>query len=319
MCGEIDHDIIYQHDELGIDTSAYINNFKETYGANVFERDNTKNEYLTEIGIANLIDSAYEIYVNPNNDKLSKTNLIKVAETQKLSTGYHTVELQNPVKLTGDEFAIIVKYINLDENNNTHFGIEMKVTGDKYWSNAKNSDRESFLSGDMTNWYDINSIIGLKGANLTIKAFTTESDVNLSFEKYRETTKDNKNYLLDIEPGTNMSKLKENILTNGSISITDDGAEILQNIKLKTGMKMAISLNNEKYEYILIVAGDMDKDGDSDFMDMAMINKYRLGKINISNEELFAGDLNLDNTVNFMDMAIINKYRLGQIEQIVAN
>ena len=184
--------------------SAYISSFSDTYGANVFKRDTNKTEYLTEIGISNLIDSNYEIYVNPNNSKLTSSNLIKVAQTEKLTAGYHTIELETPVKLTGTEFAIVVKYINRDKNSYTYFGIEKKISDSDYWANAKNSDGESFLSSNMNNWYDINEIIGLNGSNLTIKGFTVESkeseeQLTVSLNGYRETNTESIIYLCDIE------------------------------------------------------------------------------------------------------------------------
>ncbi len=286
--------------------------FDETYGANVFERDNDRNEYLTEIGISNLIASSYEIYINPNNDKKDKANLIKVAETEELSVGYHTIELPYAVKLTGEKFVVVVKYINSDENNNTNFGIERKFSG--YWVNAENSVGESFLSNDMNNWMDINSV-RLEGANLTIKAFTKEEGdekLYINLGEYKETNLGKQKYLMNIEPQTKVSEFKNNILTNGDVQI-----EAEENIYLATGMKVAIALNSQKAEYIIVVAGDVDKDGDTDLWDMSRINKYRLGKINLPDEELLAGDVDKDSDVDLWDMSRINKYRLGKINKVL--
>ena len=65
-----DYDNLYQHDELGL---RYIMAFKNqiNYGANVFTRNTSEKEVLTEVSVANLVDSAYEIYVNKNDGDLN--------------------------------------------------------------------------------------------------------------------------------------------------------------------------------------------------------------------------------------------------------
>lgn len=292
--------------------SGYISVFDETYGANVFSRDINKNEYLTEIGISSLTNSAYDIYINPDNGNLDKDSLIKIMEVEELSAGYHTIELPDAIRLTGNKFAIVVKYLNSDEQGNTIFGIESK-TYDNFWDNAENSTGESLLSNDLITWYDVNEV-NLNNSNLTIKAFTIEQEkeeLYVKIKSHKEIEKENKHYITYIEPGTTANALKNNISTNGNIEILSD------DIVLKTGVKININFNKQKKEYIIIVTGDIDKDGDSDFWDMSKINKYRLGKINISTEENLAGDVNEDGKVDFWDMSRINKYRLNKINRIL--
>lgn len=205
---------IYQYDELGmsssisndsignnVDGTSIYDSDGATYGANVFIRNN-KNmvEQLKEISVASEDAEKYEVYVNPKNGDLNKNDLIKVASTDILPAGYHTIKmpdgLDNRVLLTGEKFAVVVKYIK-DDSRSTYdynlasIGIESPTenyttTHDNgktyvvekrdidYWQTAKSSPGQSYVSGDMTNWIDLYSNSGTIDANICIKAFTTD-------------------------------------------------------------------------------------------------------------------------------------------------
>lgn len=107
---KIDHKTIYQHDEFGINDCIGFAQKDFLYAANVFTRNNkSEKENLTEISIANFGNYSYEIYVNPVDGILNSTKLQKVKTTGKLEAGYHTIELDNPITLTGEKFAVVVK------------------------------------------------------------------------------------------------------------------------------------------------------------------------------------------------------------------
>ena len=115
---KIDHSTIYQHDELGMNNGIGKATLDTLYAANVFTRTN-KNELenLTEISVANLISCSYEIYVNSSDGTLNSNKLQKVKTTGKLEAGYHTIELDNPITLNGEKFAIAIKCVRINWRN----------------------------------------------------------------------------------------------------------------------------------------------------------------------------------------------------------
>ena len=80
-------------------------------------------------------------------------------------------------------------------------------------------------------------------------------------------------------------------------------------------MIVKISLNNQLYEYTIVVKGDTNGDGESNLKDLLQINKHRLNKSKLTAEYLLAGDVNKDNEVNLKDLLQVNKYRLGKIKE----
>lgn len=61
--------------------------------------------------------------------------------------------------------------------------------------------------------------------------------------------------------------------------------------------------------------GDLNGDGNADFTDMLIINKYRLGKKELTEDLILLGDVNLDGNLDIYDMLLINKHRLGKLKK----
>ena len=201
------YDNIYEYDELGVNYSLYSLNEDATeyldsgYAANIFSRQQKeKTEYLSEIGIFLLSTQGVEIYVNPANDKVEDCQLVATyTGTEALETGYHTLKLASPLKLTGDKFVVKIKYINSElvgipmECNLYASGLTNKID-DKY-STATSNVGESLISFNGTTWSDLDDYkktyfegtdketsIVLKDTSACIKAFTTLSDTSLSID-----------------------------------------------------------------------------------------------------------------------------------------
>ena len=187
-----DYDQMYEYDELGINISLPVVNDARTayltsgYSANVFSRkDTNKTEYLTEVGLYMLSTQGVEIYVNPSNDELSQGTLVaSCTGTNALESGYHTVKLSSPVKLTGSKFVVKVKYINLEMAT---LPLECDLiasglgTGSAYnlYNPATSNPGESYISNDGTKWSDLYGYkvdsITFKDTSACIKAFSTYS------------------------------------------------------------------------------------------------------------------------------------------------
>lgn len=182
--GEKDYDKIYQYDELGMNIGIPLDT-ESVYAANKYTRENTTNqeEYIQEVGLYIANTSGVEVYINPDGDEIEKAKL--VAEPQEaLETGYHTIKLATPLKLTSDKFVVKVKYTNQEgayipmEVNYKDFGL--KNISD-FFDTATANDGECFISNDNSDWKDVNSVTinsggtqySLKNSSTCIKVFTT--------------------------------------------------------------------------------------------------------------------------------------------------
>ena len=188
------YDDLYQYDEFGPIKNINIAN-TSVYTANVFKRDASKNEKLTRVSIYSPKKQDYQIYVNPDNSKKTIKDLKQVSisgnqKTVTLDSGFHTLELEEPLELTGDSFVVAVKTSN--DNNNSQISVETKCTSEEdpkgLLSNVEVGAGQSYLSIDdnlkENNWTDMVNLELSDGtaipSNANIKAYTTE------FEKPKE-------------------------------------------------------------------------------------------------------------------------------------
>lgn len=167
---------IYQHDELGRNTS-FSTEHKELYGANVFTRDRKEDEYLKEISVSTYTDMNYEIYVNSGSDTINSDTMKLVAKSDTpIENGYHTIKLEEPIKLTGDKFVVAVKYMGVDE---TLVAMQAKQ-GNGAYANITSKAGESYVGATLDNMQDIKEMKDLPEGNLCIKAFTQKTNSTYS-------------------------------------------------------------------------------------------------------------------------------------------
>lgn len=179
---------LYEYDQLGYSyTVALSNTQNSAYTANVFTRQNLeKDEYLSRVGIFLDSTEGVEIYVNSADSTLTKliseeNKVTTLTGTNALTPGYHLIDI-TPVKLTGSQFVVGVKYIN-EEGPSIPLECNLKDSDLSFFSNyfdtATANEGESFISIDGNSWSDINGLkIGLiytlKNTNACIKAYTEE-------------------------------------------------------------------------------------------------------------------------------------------------
>ena len=65
----------------------------------------------------------------------------------------------------------------------------------------------------------------------------------------------------------------------------------------------------------LYMIGDANSDGVVDVLDAAVIQKYSVGKANLTADQLYVADVNNDNNVDVLDAAQIQKYSVGKITE----
>ena len=212
------YDNLYQYDEFGPTKHINITN-TSVYMANVFKRDSSKNEKLTRVSIYSPQLQEYQIYVNPNNSNKTIKDIKQVSvngnkKTVILDSGFHTLELDEPLKLTGDSFVVVVKASN--NNNDSQISVETKCSSEEdpegLLSNVEVGAGQSFFSIDYNlkenNWTDMLNLKLSDGtaipSNANIKAYT------------KEYTKENENNNNTAENNTTENNTAENSTTENS-------------------------------------------------------------------------------------------------------
>lgn len=296
---DIDYDNLYQHDELGVNYSIY--STSEIYGANVFTRkDTTKVEELTEISVSSLANFKCDVYVSKDGD-LSENKLIKINKnTLDLKCGYHTIKLEEPVYLSNDKFAIVVKYI-LDDTGIVYLGLESQT--DYKWNTAKSQRGQSYLSLDLQEWDDLCDLAGEtvvpKQSNLCIKAFTTEAQEYFVVNDYEK----GDNYIYVNAREVKVNEFIPKIYTNMEYEIIGkNNNKLNQNSLISTGAKVK---TNSK-EYSIVVLGDLNGDGKVTLTDLVKMKLYDVNLIKLEDVYKKAADVNRNGKVTTTDLVQLN-------------
>lgn len=218
---DVDYDNIYQYDPLGFSyagvftstvTQNVVNNI---YAANVFETNKKKSyeEYLKEVSIYIPKTSDVQIYVNVNND--DKTKIELVASPGILESGYHTVKLSSPLKLSGDKFVVCAR-LSSEDGTQVPLELNYKSNGSTiapFWDTATSKKNQSFISLDKSTWKDLQDA-GCMDSNVCLKAFTTYQEikdvkvtsVSLDKNKMAMTVGDKSNLVATIKPSNATNK-----------------------------------------------------------------------------------------------------------------
>ena len=151
-----EHLRMYEHDPLGW-CNSYTFNTKEIWGANVF-RVMTSGETLHSMSFyTSFINTQADIFVYDLGTSFDRTNprdgrLIDSATTKLANSGYHTIQL-NSVELTkGHYFYVIVRYVDLNLEDEDYVAVPVEVAVHGYSDNAAVYDGESYISDLGEEW-----------------------------------------------------------------------------------------------------------------------------------------------------------------------
>lgn len=171
----IPYDNRYYHDSSSFENSAgYTNNNNITYGMNIFDKQ-PGNEAVQMVNLAFNGPTDYEVYIVDNyTDSVDISNSEPVASGHSSYAGYFDIPLESPVVVSGDKFAVIVKY-HADEEFYI-VPLEQKTQYPYIWYNYYSTapPNSSYTSPDGIHWEEIST--AEKQANCTIKAFTKNLD-----------------------------------------------------------------------------------------------------------------------------------------------
>lgn len=291
-----------------------------------------KTEYIEE---QNFDTTGMKVTATYNDGTSEEVTNYTVTDGNKLAVGKTTVTVsytENELTKTVDQAITVSKKtlssirISTAPNKTTYIeGQNFDATGMKVtaiYNNANNKEVTDYTITGGNNLTTDKASVTISYTESGVTKTTTQSitvtkKLEISFDGYNEVNKDGNKYIDNIAPSTTVENLINNVETNGTISVYNDNKEITdKKIKISTGMKVKISLNNENHEFTIVVKGDTNGDGESDLRDLLQINKHRLNKTLLKAEYLLAGDVNKDNVVNLKDLLQINKFRLGKINTL---
>lgn len=144
-----DYDNVYQNDELGpngnITTSV-----NKLYIANVFNRDSKVQETLDKVSIYTYQEyKNCKVYVNPKGNSKDVSNLqeikLKEGDTLSIEPGYHVLEFEEPIALTGDSFTVVLQV----ETSSDPVQIAVEYKDDKtssFYQDVVVNQGESFIA-----------------------------------------------------------------------------------------------------------------------------------------------------------------------------
>ena len=309
---KIDYDYLYQYDYYGGIYEVGSDDTKTGYYATTYDKKSDINEQIESVGVTLTDYAKLEIYLADYNTKTKKMdNYIKIATTENLTPGYHRISTI-PTVVTQKDFTIVVKQTSTE--NNFYIPIEANVPGTAY--TVVNSENKSFISVDGENWENLSDVtidgIDMRKSDVCIKVFTEKTkhgyeEPEEKPEEVREITSDwyliQDNYIMDIDFNTTKKLVLEHIDINIDKNIYDSaGNEVSDSAYVKTGMKLRLS---DGREYILIVRGDTNLDGNVTITDLSKMivhyNEFR--GMELTGDALKAADMNFDGNVTLTDVS----------------
>ena len=219
---------IYQNDFYGATIYLAVNPQGPVGIANVFTKEGNEEEYIDQVQVAASGNVTAEVYINPTDSSLDSAKLQKVeVESSTLDATYNTLKLKNPIKITGDKFAVVVKLVATEQFN---LGIECNYADSKLttsptmYDNVSANPGESYISLDSLNsWVDFTKVqladTSFEESNLCVKAITTK-DISTEPEQPDENTNTDTN--TDNNQNTNTNTNTDNNQNTNTNTNTDN-------------------------------------------------------------------------------------------------
>lgn len=237
---------IYQNDFYGATIYLTVNPQGAIGMANVFTKEGNEDEYIDQVQVAASGNVTAEVYVNPADSSLDSAKLQKVeVDSSTLDATYNTLKLKNPVKITGEKFAVVVKLTATEQFN---IGIECNYADSKLttaptmFDNVSANPGESYISLDsLQSWDDFTTLqlddTTFKQSNLCVKAITTKEASSKPEQPNTNNNNDNtntNNNNQNANTNTGNENQNSNVNNNNQNTNTDAGNNN-QNTNTNTG------------------------------------------------------------------------------------
>lgn len=185
------------------------------------------------------------------------------------------------------------------------------------WTSSNNNVATVNASGEVK---------GVSGGIATIKGitidggYTVDVTVNVSgessvtSEKYSIVKKENSlkeevRYITKIDPKTSIDNFKSNIFTYANMEFYNLANEQMGSLDyVFSGVRLKLSDNSE---YILIVTGDTNSNGDISVVDLSRLKIKLVGLSTLDDYQMEAADVNFDGKVSLTDLSNLKMYLVG--------
>ncbi len=315
---DVDYTKIYEHDEFGstagIGGKSISKNCTQTdeiTSINVFDRSSVEDENLTEIGFSSWSYQKAEVYYTESfTDNGLPKEWISLGSAGNVEPGYTTFKLTNPIKLSGEKFAVAVKFTENNEENLATAAFEYKIPGDEWRQNITGKQGESYVVIDKfdpkgsTTYYTVNSNSSI--LNVCVKAYTRVGDAedpnsDIKVTDYKMVGK----IVTRVPLKTTIADFKTKIICEKTYKIVDSTGKEITSGNMKTGYKVVVNGN----EYEVSVISDISGDGEGDILDLARLRSHVVGKSGhvLGGAQFYAADLSLDGNVDILDIARMRK------------
>ena len=116
-------------------------------------------------------------------------------------------------------------------------------------------------------------------------------------------------YIKNIQPETELTTFKKAIFTEVGYTVFNlSGNQVLDNEMIGTGYRL---ITDTGKEYVLIVMGDLNGDGEMKLTDLSMIRKHYLALETLTDEYEKAADVDNNGNISLNDISLIRKMILG--------
>lgn len=177
---KVNYENIYQYDYyFPIGMVSYTKS--QTAICNIFNKKTTGTEYLTQVSLYAPETYECKVYVNPNGTSKTASNMqfvkLKAGDSETINAGYHTLEFDKPVKITGNQFTVAVT-IEGTRSGIIYIPVESKTEDTEIFDNVTVETGKCFI-GTTSNleecqWMDLGTLSsqGAVDGDSTLKAFT---------------------------------------------------------------------------------------------------------------------------------------------------